>query len=368
MLRDYIRQLLAFILFITSIAANAQGFGVSTSARYGDGCRLDFYNVGNTKIYSLRGSELRYTYNSSGQIIVRDESTQITDVYGISGLAALIDSVQSVCLAGFCGGSTTDTNYYTYCGAPLWDFWSTNVGFSQPSDTLSECGGGGSPICILDNLAQIHYWNSGVAYPTYDFGDCLGGAICIDDIEICQEENQIPCSDILSFQTLIGGQTYTILDSTFYCESGFRSPQSILYTFDAALNDTFDLNALSITISEDTTIKNDIFISQSTSALRILGTVFTDINLDTANATITIEAKPVKTSGQTYQTSSFKIQKISYADINAPVINGSTYNPNSGTQSNTFNLTTGKNTFKVSVEDTDGNIAYSIFQVSKTAL
>lgn len=366
MLQNYIRQLLVFAFILVSFNAIGQSFGTSVNARYGDGCRLDFYNSTNVKIFSLRGSELRYWYNPSGQIIVRDENTQVTDLYGITGLAALIDSVQSVCLAGLCGG-TTPVETFAYCGAPLWDFWSTNVGFEQ-NDTLAECGGGSSPICISSAEAVIHYWNSGVAYPTYNFGLCLGGSICKNEIDTCHQTNETQCAEILSFTTLISGETFTNIDSTFACESGLRAPQSISYTFDAALNDTLELNAVSITISADTTIKNDIFKAQSTSALRVLGVAFTNIDLDTTTATIEITAKPIKTSGQTYAASSFKIEKIEFADIAADTISGSSYNPNLGEQSNTFALTTGKNTFKVSVEDTDGNIAYSIFQVTKTAL
>ena len=120
------------------------------------------------------------------------------------------------------------------------------------------------------------------------------------------------------------------------------------------------------TISLDTTIKADLFYNDPSYVYRLLGVLATDIT-KTEDA-ISITAKPVKTSGQTYATNSFKIQKLAYADIDAPVINEQVYNPNLGEQTKSLAISTGKNTYCIQVEDTQGNIAYTIFQLTKTAL
>jgi len=322
-------------------------------------CYADANSAGNIAIKFSGNDKLVTAYQAPSLYVVNGQTSSNRD--------SVLNRLHIIMLDFQCSTPEPPIETFAYCGAPLWDFWSTNVGFEQ-SDTLAECGGGNSPLCIGSNEAIIHYWNSGFSFFGYNYGECLGGAICTNEVDLCLSENQTECAQIISFTTLVDGETFTDIDSTTNCESGLRAPQSITYTFDAALNDTLELNAVSITISADTTIKNDIFIAQSVSALRVLGVAFTNIDLDTTSATIEITAKPVKTSGQTYAASSFKIEKIAFADITAGTISGSSYNPNLGEQSNTFALTTGKNTFKVSVEDTDGNIAYSIFQVSKTAL
>lgn len=322
-------------------------------------CYADANSAGNIAIKFSGNDKLVTAYQAPSLYVINGQTSSNRD--------SVLNRLHIIMLDFQCSTPEPPIETFAYCGAPVWDFWSSEDSGNN-SDTLALCGGSNSPLCISSNEAIIHFWNSGVSYPTYNFGECLGGIICSNEIETCQSLNGNECAEIVSFTTLIGGETFTDIDSTTNCESGLRAPQSIIYTFDAALNDTFDLNAVSITISADTTIKNDIFIAQSVSALRVLGVAFTNIDLDTTNATIEITAKPVKTSGQTYAASSFKIEKITYADISAGIISGSSYNPNSGTQTDTFALTTGKNTFKVSVEDTDGNIAYSIFQVTKTLL
>lgn len=375
MLRNYYRQLLAFILFITSIAANGQGFGVSTSARYADGCRLDFYNSTNAKIFSLRGSELRYTYNSSGQIIVRDENTQITDVFGISGLAALIDSVQSVCLAGLCSGGSTPVETFSYCG-------NTIGGYFYLNDTINS-----SPA--FDNFVGFASFKNGLDTTVYLFATCsneiyeaAGSDFTNYDF---QNTSNIGCNNTTSLNNgrvcdsvkyyNLQWKTYNWTPPAGYYQQGY--PQSVdgnLYDTIALEYTTKPLLYTMVNVNNDTSITNEYtvdFVVPTNKKLRIkriLGVTTTGLSLDTTNSTLTVTAKPVKTSGQTYATSSFKIEKITFADIYAPTISGSTYNPNLGEQTLELPLTTGKNTFKVSVEDTDGNIAYSIFQVSKTAL
>ena len=129
------------------------------------------------------------------------------------------------------------------------------------------------------------------------------------------------------------------------------------------------MNTFAITASSDTVIKNDIIIpiqGGNFETLRILGVNFTNITKD--DNTIYITSYPVKTSGQTYASNSFKIQKLAYADIDAPVLSQEVYNPNSGEQTKSLAITTGQNTYCIQVEDTNGNVAYTIFQLTKTAL
>ena len=361
MLRNYYRQLLAFIFILTSITANGQGFGVSTSARYADGCRLDFYNSTNVKIFSLRGSELRYTYNSSGQIIVRDENIQITDVFGISGLAALIDSVQSICLAGLCS-STTPPTEFSFCGSPIWDFWRNNVGASADNDTLG--GGAGLSLAAIDNTIFIYLSNSGLVFEDYFWGNCLGGIYSQQEIDTCANQQDLNCSKIINTDYIVNQGELISIDS-----SAELAKQSYTWTFTITDFDTISVTSHGYTLSNDTTIKNDICIGINdglAKVLRPLGIKITDIVNDTS--LIYISATPIKTSGQTYATNSFKIQKLAYADIDAPVINEQVYNPNLGEQTKSLAISTGKNTYCIQVEDTQGNIAYTIFQLTKTAL
>jgi len=372
MLQNYIRQLLVFAFILVSFNALGQSFGTSVSARYGDGCRLDFYNSTNVKIFSLRGSELRYWYNPSGQIIARDENTQVTDLYGITGLAALIDSVQSVCLAGLCSGSTP-IETFSYCGAGVWDFYASN---GSDIDTLSYCAASCSinPLVYEETYIRIHLWNAQNInlIGSYPFGDCVFSGNTCEQINYCADSiNNLSCT-LFSFFTASANEVpYNAVDS-FACPPETMNIESLNYLLEVNQFDTIELYLKGINVNNDTIITQDIVIPynniDSFSVLRTLGIKFLDIDLDTTNAILEITAKPVKTSGQTYASSSFKIEKIAFADISSGTISGSTYNPNLGEQSNTFSLTTGKNTFKVSVEDTDGNIAYSIFQVTKTAL
>jgi len=376
MLRNYYRQLLAFIFIITSITANGQGFGVSTSARYADGCRLDFYNSTNVKIFSLRGSELRYTYNSSGQIIVRDENIQITDVFGISGLAALIDSVQSICLAGLCSGGSTPVETFSYCMSPTFDLWSPASLDNPDTITGSMSCGGVCPLVYVDNQYQAHIYNS--LSPLGDdetlfFRLCQTSQYTCDQIDACLQDtlySASQCAIINYFNIEANGVGYTSIDSAL-CFGNTNNIPSQTYFLDVADGDTTTLYQILTTINSDTTIRQDIsipFNESQNEVLRILGVTTTGLSLDTTNSTLTVTAKPAKTSETTYQASSFKIEKIAFADITASTISGSSYNPNLGEQFNTFALTTGKNTFKVSVADTNGNVAYTIFQVTKTAL
>ena len=375
MLQNYARQLLVFAFILLSFTALGQSFGTSVSARYGDGCRLDFYNTTNVKIFSLRGSELRYWYNPSGQIIVRDENTQVTDLFGITGLAALIDSVQSVCLAGVCG-SSTPIETFTYCGVPVanyfgaydtinspiaYDDFKGLATFQIPSDTTQT----GFAMCSNDL-----YEPTGSDFTLYPHNKKpnLG----------CEASNYIPnllpdfenCDSVKLF---IFEMSPIVFIPDSYYQIGYP-PLPLLFDTISVDYNIKEVNTSLINIGNDTLVIKDFaqfFIVPASKKVRLkrnLGVSINSIALDTSSATITIEAKPVKTSGQTYASSSFKIEKIAFADITAGTISGSSYNPNSGTQTDTFALTTGKNTFKVSVEDTDGNIVYSIFQVTKTAL
>lgn len=369
MLQNYIRQLLVFAFILVSFTALGQSFGTSVSARYGDGCRLDFYNSTNVKIFSLRGSELRYWYNPSGQIIVRDENTQVTDLYGITGLAALIDSVQSVCLAGLCGGSTP-IETFAYCGAPVLDFWQQA---GAGTDTLISSVGSFWSARIDETQLSLTLSESTLLYDNYPYNLGLtGGSGGCGDYQNQLEVNALLCTEVLYFEATLNNQLPELIENTGCPSADITDSLHYFYNEDVNYDTLSNLKTISITSSGDTSIKSDYFIRCcGTGMLRNLGVTFqanTGIVLDTTDNTITLTAYPVKTSGQTYAASSFKIEKIAFADISAGTISGSAYNPNSGEQSNTFNLTTGKNTFKVSVEDTDGNVAYSIFQVTKTAL
>jgi hypothetical protein len=365
MLQNYVRQLLVFAFILVSFKALGQSFGTSASARYGDGCRLDFYNVSNVKIFSLRGSELRYWYNPSNQIIVRDENTQVTDLYGITGLAALIDSVQSICLAGLCSTTPPDTNTYSFCGSPLFDYFNNNQGFGD-NDTIT--GTSSANIISLDDSIYLHLFNTGISYEDYNYGTCLGGIGCDTEIDSCATNNDLECSKVENLSITVGGQSETYIDYFQCSEVATVNPQGWLYTFEGTQFDTLELNTFAITASSDTVIKNDIIIpiEGDFSTLRILGTNFS--NITKTDDAISITAKPVKTSGQTYATNSFKIQKLAYADIDAPVISEQVYNPNSGEQTKSLAITTGKNTYCIQVADTNGNIAYTIFQLTKTVL
>lgn len=365
MLQNYVRQLLVFAFILVSFNALGQSFGTSVSARYGDGCRLDFYNSTNVKIYSLRGSELRYWYNASGQIIVRDENTQVTDLYGISGLSALIDSVQSICLAGLCS-STPPPIEYSFCGSPLFDFWSNVDGANN--DTLANgIGGGALPITSINDIMYLELINTYIGNLNWDYnyGFCLSGLGNQEQIDSCLSQNNLECSRIINIDYLVNGNSAFDIDSAF-CEDAI---EFCINFFNAPLDDTATINTLVSTISNDTTIKNDISIpigGDNYSTLRILGTVIDSISFN--NDLISITAKPIKTSGQTYATNSFKIQKLAYADIDAPVITESVYNPNSGEQTADFDIDEGQNTYCIRVEDTNGNVAYTIFQLTKTPL
>lgn len=365
MLQNYIRQLLVFAFILVSFTALGQSFGTSVSARYGDGCRLDFYNTTNVKIFSLRGSELRYWYNPSGQIIVRDENTQVTDLYGITGLAALIDSVQSVCLAGVCGGSTP-VETFTYCGSPVASYWYLNDTSNYDVVNFYSI----NTQIIVDSIQYFNLLGNsndiccGISdYTFYPFSGqtSLQGA-CEKDFEF----SPYTCDSIIYYSASFQD---TIL--AVYLEADCAAGKG--YSNDSILISSTTVSPFAyewVTVSNDT-LKVKEFTKRAATAsvlFRVLGVEYTDLNLDTTASTIEISAKPIKTSGQTYEASSFKIEKIAFADISAGTISGSTYNPNLGEQSNTFAMTTGKNTFKVSVEDTDGNIAYSIFQVTKTQL
>ena len=372
MLQNYVRQLLVFAFILVSFTALGQSFGTSVSARYGDGCRLDFYNSTNVKIFSLRGSELRYWYNPSGQIIVRDENTQVTDLFGISGLAALIDSVQSVCLAGLCGG-TTPIETFAYCGSPVFDFWlGQSSGISKDTTAFNPINIRWGFNATTENVT-LHLFKGMVANQFFT-SECYYLISPCDTIQECIDGISL-CSNIASFQATLNGNTE---DSVYtFCDISTNNIASNYYQFNGSeqYKDTSTLLLNVITDNADTTIiKNNFFIDSVVVGNGVLFTRFIGVvisgftELDSTNSLVNIIARPVKTSGQTYAASSFKIEKIAFADITAGTIEGGSYNPNLGEQTIELPITTGKNTFKVSVEDTDGNIAYSIFQITKTAL
>jgi hypothetical protein len=277
-----------------------------------------------------------------------------------------------------CGGSTP-IETFAYCGAPIWNIW--NISFEGTSDTFTFCTTSGilcEPLRLVYDDGEYGVKLSGAQYnfDNYIFNTCqfAYGAPCVEgqSLNNCLDFVEATCAELSSFNLKANGLAYSSIDSLWYCGFDTNNLSRLRYNVSVTQFDTTDLYLEGFTVGGDSIITQDITIpindTDSLSVIRTLGIKFLDIDLDTTNATIEITAKPVKTSGQTYATSSFKIEKIAFADITAGSISGSTYNPNLGEQSNTFSLTTGKNTFKVSVEDTDGNIAYSIFQVTKTQL
>lgn len=291
---------------------------------------------------------------------------------GITDTLNFLESVNSIIFKSCCSSTPPEPTSYSLCGAPVWDFYAGN---SNDIDTLSYCNSNcvNNPFIYEEPNIRMHLWNAQNInlIGRYPFGDCVFSGNTCEQINYCADSlNDLSCSLFTYFNATANEIPYNSVDS-FACPPETMNIESLNYLLEVTQYDTIQLYLEGIVVSGDTIISQDIVIPyniDSFSVLRTLGIKFLDIYLDTANATIEITAKPVKTSGQTYAASSFNIQKIAYADISAPVISGSTYNPNSGVQSNTFNLTTGKNTFKVSVQDTNGNIAYTIFQVSKTAL
>ena len=269
---------------------------------------------------------------------------------------------------------TIPLGYFNYCMSPTFDLFSDIVGFG--GDTLAggtSCGGI-CPLTYIGTQYQAHIYNSyspNVTDESTPFRFCPTVAYTCDQIDACLQDTLYSagqCAIINYFNIEANGVGYSSIDSAL-CFGNTNNIPSQTYLLDVVDGDTTMLYQILTTINSDTTIRQDIsipFNETENKVLRTLGCVYSGLAIDTINSTVTITATPSKTSETTYQASSFKIEKIAFADISAGTISGSTYNPILGQQSNTFALTTGKNTFKISVEDTDGNIAYSIFQVTKT--
>ena len=268
-----------------------------------------------------------------------------------------------------CGGSTP-IETFAYCGAPVLDFWQQA---GAGTDTLISSVGSFWSARIDETQLSLTLSESTLLYDNYPYNLGLtGGSGGCGDYQNELEVNALLCTEVLYFEATLNNQLPELIENTGCPSADITDSLHYFYNEDVNYDTLSNLKTISITSSGDTSIKSDYFIRCcGTGMLRNLGVTFqanTGIVLDTTDNTITLTAYPVKTSGTTYAASSFKIEKIEFADITAGTISGSSYNPNLGEQSNTFSLTTGKNTFKVSVEDTDGNIAYSIFQVTKTQL
>lgn len=318
-------------------------------------CYADANSAGNIAIKFSGNDKLVTAYQAPSVYVVNGQTSSNRD--------SVLNRLHIIMLDFQCSTPEPPIETFTFCGSPLFDFWSS---LGTPNDDTIAYGVEGSPISNLSDKVAIHYWGSGIYFDDYNYGNCVKNAICKANYISCLSVNEIGCSEIDTLGTLVGGEGLTLQDTVISCLSDNIAWQTVQFEFDAIEDDTLDIYSFIKTISSDTTLKNDVFINTASYSLRILGTLFSDITR--TDDAISITAKPIKTSGQTYAASSFKIEKIEFADITAGTISGSSYNPNSGTQTDTFALTTGKNTFKVSVEDTDGNIAYSIFQVTKTLL
>ncbi len=328
-------------------------------------CYADANSAGNIAIKFSGNDKLVTAYQSPSLYVINGQTSSNRD--------SVLNRLHIIMLDFQCSTPEPPIETFAYCG-------NTIGGYFYLNDTINS-----SPA--FDNFVGFASFKNGLDTTVYLFSTCsneiyeaAGSDFTNYDF---QNTSNIGCNNTTSLNNgrvcdsvkyyNLQWKTYNWTPPAGYYQQGY--PQSV----DGNLFDTIALEYTTkpllytmVNVNNDTSITNEYtvdFVVPTNKKLRIkriLGVTTTGLSLDTTNSTLTVTAKPVKTSGTTYAASSFKIEKIAFADITAGTISGSIYNPNSGEQSNTFALTTGKNTFKISVEDTDGNVAYSIFQVTKT--
>lgn len=364
MLRYYYGLLLILYSFTTN--------GQAVSASYGDGCRLNFFNANGFRIFSLRGDELRYWYNSSGQVIVRDENTQITT--SIAGIASLIDSIQDVCVKGACNSAPPTPTGIKYCGITVANRFNQNDTINNITPLFDNFYGISSFKIDGDTTRTlITFCSNEVSYPLgFNFNDYLfnnpPNAYC-DPVNVIP--NNLPdfsnCDSIVYYSYDWDSINYV---APFYYQEPYPPLPEVYDTvyIDYTIRDA---KSVTVNIGSDTLITNDYLqyylvpSNKNVRIKRVSGIAVKELVLDTLNSTISITAYPVKTYDKTYQTSSLKVYKIASANINSTEIIGETFDPNIGIVSKELPIALGKNTFKVSVETIGVGTSYLIFQITK---
>ena len=321
-------------------------------------CYADANSAGNIAIKFSGNDKLVTAYQAPSLYVVNGQTSSNRD--------SVLNRLSIIMLDFQCSTPVPPPpTEFSFCGSPLFDFWSpTNDEFEE--DTITFCFAG-SPICNsgLEKLT-IHYYGSGVYFDSYNYGNCLRNAICKANVNECLGFTETSCAKTDTLYSLLDGEGYSILDTSISCLSDNIAPQTVDFIYNVLEQDTALIYSFVKTINTDTTIKTDLYYNDQSYVYRILGIKITDIVNDTS--LIYISATPIKTSGQTYASNSFKIQKLAYADIDAPVITESVFNPNLGEQMADFDIDLGQNTYCIQVSDTNGNVAYTIFQLTKTPI
>ena len=326
-------------------------------------CYADANSAGNIAIKFSGNDKLVTAYQSPSLYVINGQTSSNRD--------SVLNRLSVIMLDFQCSTPTPpEPTSYSLCGAPVGTYW----GCSDTINVLDEdiCGINSSTYeDTLHYLFQVSpafldYPDDITSFTDYPFNQSpnIPTTFCDDTANF--EGTFSTCNYIQSFSL-----TFDIVDTTLNTECAF---------YDGLVGDYIierdglskPLNIEIINAGNDSLLLQDYLVDRispivfGTDLRRVIGTAVTDIDLDTN--IIYITAKPVKISETTYLASSFKIQQLEYADINAPVITESVYNPNSGQQTADFDVNEGRNTYCIRVEDTLGNIAYTIFQVTKTAI
>lgn len=329
-------------------------------------CYADANSAGNIAIKFSGNDKLVTAYQAPNLYVINGQTSSNRD--------SVLNRLSVIMLDFQCSTPTPpEPTSYELHGSPYFDFW---IGTGGPNkDTLAVGFPFNYPMYSSpsnDSTLTMHLWG-GTLLTGYTPNICyaVGQRKC-DTLQNCIDINT-PNNIVSVFEPTINN----ISENSIFtlCDLSTSNVPSLYYNFNTSTvnwKDTSVLNLTVITLQNDTTIQQQpsFYVTPDGDGAwlkRNLAVIFDgSTTLDTN--IIYITARPAKASSQTYATSSFKIQQLAYADINAPVITESVYNPNSGVQTADFNVNEGKNTYCVRVEDTNGNIAYTIFQVTKTAI